>query len=82
MMVRPFSNGSQYADWQARNCNRCAKYNPERYDGACDIDGALGIAYIGTGTVPDDIARRMGYLDNQDAFTWDCPERQEPTSST
>lgn len=75
MSVTPFSNGAQFGDWCARNCNRCEKYNSETFDGTCDIDGALGMAYIDSGEVEDSIAERMGYTANREAYTWDCPER-------
>lgn len=48
--------------WRARNCHHCAKFNTERYDGACEIDGAIVAAYIGNGRVTEEIARRMGQL--------------------
>jgi hypothetical protein len=74
---RPFSCGSQYIDWQARNCERCAKYNAEEADPLlCELDFALGVAALTDGEVPDDIARRMGYSGDPQQFTWDCPERE------
>lgn len=73
--IYPFSCGSQYTDWQAGNCDGCLKYNPEKFDGACDIDGAIGLAYIGEGWVTPEIAQRMGYIGNEDAYGWPCPER-------
>ena len=75
--VRPFATGSQYGAWKGRNCHRCAKYNEDKYDGACEIDGALGLAYIGHGHVAADIAERMGcVLIQPEPYTWDCPERE------
>jgi hypothetical protein len=79
--VRPFSCGSQYGDWRSRNCDRCIKsydnQNPQPKNGMgpCDIDNAIGIAYIGSGSVTHEIAKRMGY-DDPCAYGWDCPERE------
>ena len=75
-MKRPFSTGTQYLDWTDRNCERCTKYDPIEFQGNCEIDGALGLALIGHGEVSDEIATRMGYDDNANYFTWDCPERE------
>lgn len=81
--VRPFSCGSQYGDWRSRNCYRCVKSyentKPEPKDGMgpCDIDNAVGMAYIGSGSVTPEIAKRMGYSgENEGAYGWDCPERE------
>lgn len=76
MSARPFSNGAQFGDWCARNCNRCAKYNADQFDGKCEIDGAIGMAFIGDGSVDGAIAERMGYTEHTDEYTWDCPERE------
>lgn len=79
--VYVFSTGSQYADWGERNCQRCTKYNPERYTGECELDGAMGVAYLTDGRFEPDIAARLGYVEgvawtNEGfAYTWDCPER-------
>ena len=77
--ARPFYCGSQHGDWRMRNCDRCAKgYDnqvpePQYWTGPCEIDNAIASAYIGSGTVKDDIAQRMGYTDPC-ALTWACPE--------
>lgn len=79
--VRPFSTGSQFADWCDRNCSRCVKYEPDGPAAACQIDHALMDAQIGDGSVPPEIAERLGYVEdiawNDEGFfyTWDCPER-------
>lgn len=79
--MRPFGCGSQYRDWRSRNCYRCVKSyentNPEPKDGMgpCDIDNAIGLAYLGSGTVPAKIAERMGFKSSLD-YGWDCPERE------
>lgn len=77
----PFSTGSQFADWCSRNCDRCVKYEPEGAPAACEIDHALLAAQCGDGSVTQDIAERLGYVEGtaftEDGFfyTWDCPER-------
>lgn len=77
-----FSNGTQFTDWEARNCMECIK-SSSHADGDCDIDEALTLACCGDGKVSGEIAERMGLLDNtpprQEGFsyTWDCPERVE-----
>jgi hypothetical protein len=77
--VYTFSNGSQYADWQNRNCDGCAKFDPDNVSPeACDLDYALGSACLGDGLVDIAIARRIGYTDGPGAeghYTWPCPER-------
>ena len=80
--VRPFSNGSQYGDWRMRNCDHCAKswdnMKPQSDDGKgpCEIDNAIGTAYIGSGSVDESIGKRMGY-ENPLYYSWECPEREE-----
>lgn len=77
--IRPFSCGTQFIDWQNSNCCRCTKYNPEGI-GDCEIDKALLYASMGDGSVNEEIAERMGYLDNspprQEGFSynWQCGE--------
>lgn len=71
-----FANGTQYLDWTARNCDRCplAGDPSEPGSSACDIFEAIHDAAADDGTVSTDIARRMGLLDNEMAYTWACPE--------
>jgi hypothetical protein len=74
--IRPFDSGSQYADWQARNCERCAKWDPNDADpDKCDLDFALGSAYLTDGLVSLEIDARLGRKPNENRYTWDCPER-------
>lgn len=81
MPTQPFHCGTQFSDWEDRNCSYCVKSSTFA-DGDCDIDAALTMAYWGDGQVPDEIAERMGYLDHspprQEGFSynWDCPERK------
>ena len=73
--IRPFSCGSQFSDWQMSNCERCKKYSERIEDPPlCEIDYDLGMAYLGDGTVSPDIAKRMGYTDNQGKYNWQCGE--------
>ncbi len=69
-MPRPFDTGSQYGDWDQRNCEECWKVK------RCAIVRATSGAYLGDGQVSDDIARRMGWTGPGDRYTWDCPERE------
>jgi hypothetical protein len=73
--VRVFSNGCQSADWDDRNCCRCKKWNPDGKS-ECDIANALTVAYWDDGTVGKPIADRMGFVSLDEAYTWDCPERE------
>lgn len=75
---RPFHSGSQFADWQDRNCGRCWKFDIEAAfdESKCEIDAALGDAMFGDGTVSAEIALRMGFTDPV-SYTWVCPEREE-----
>lgn len=60
--IRPFSNGTEYAMWIGKNCDHCAKYDPERPfdETVCEIDQALVVAYFEDGTVSEEIWERMG----------------------
>lgn len=89
----PFDCGSQRMDWDARNCDRCTKGYCSRLGpdaavawvddtDACPIERAISEGAMSDAKVSDEIAKRMGLLDNepprQDGFsyTWDCPERE------
>ena len=77
---RPFSSGTQCADWVDRNCIQCAKGCKEGESPTCPIDVALNDSFWGDGQVSEDIARRMGFLDHNPparehfSYTWPCPE--------
>ena len=79
--IRPFSCGSQYGDWRSRNCDKCTKgyhnHKPEPKNGMgpCDIDNAIGMAYLGSGSVAKKIAERMGFASSLE-YSWACPERE------
>jgi hypothetical protein len=74
--VRPFSNGSQFGDWCASNCERCTKATAEQEPHElCEIAKALGEAYWDDGSVSKEIGDRMGYKDESPpAYVWQCGE--------
>lgn len=74
--VRPFSNGSQFADWTASNCERCAKGAPigSAEWPTCPIEYALAYACIDDGTITQEIADRMGYEHSTARYVWMCCE--------
>jgi hypothetical protein len=56
---RPFSSGSEYSDWTYRNCKAgCRRYTMG--EATCDLEIALGRAYMGDGTISPSIAKRLG----------------------
>lgn len=69
----PFHCGSQYMDWQERNCCRCSKCTWDAEDLGCDIAMAISACAI-TGDLSDEMAKRMGLPGNECAYTWACPE--------
>ena len=72
--ISPFSNGSQYGDWTLNNCDKCRKSRVVNKISPCDIELELFRAYLEYGTVPKEMAKRMGYFGNEGAHSWDCPE--------
>lgn len=82
--VRPFSCGSQYADWADKNCNCCVKgvdWDAPVPDSRCDIERALSLANIRDGTVGADTARRMALpvlaAGEAPPYGWRCGEWEE-----
>ncbi len=80
-MIRPFYCGTQGADWQTNNCENCHMrgfYRDQKgqndFEWRCDIQRAIDGAYIGDGSVTDEIGRRMGAIGNETAHGWRCPE--------
>ena len=74
--VRPFSQGTQYLDWQEGNCCRCAKYNTEGGEvvhPVCELDEALMVAMFDDGTISREIADRLGVPRNTWS-DWACKE--------
>lgn len=63
--VRPFYCGTQSMDWRTANCDRCAKMPTEVKPGEflCEIDFCISYAAIASGTIPKEIADRMGCKD-------------------
>lgn len=78
--VRPFSNGSQYMDWTANNCETCTKAAPPDVsldEMPCEIEKALTWACLDAGTIPLPMADRMGYPGGA-VYGWPCPEHDPP----
>jgi hypothetical protein len=73
-LKRPFSNGSQFCDWTASNCDSCTKYAT-----GCEVATGLAEAALGWGLVRGDIAARMGLVTNDGRANWPCPEHAEAT---
>jgi hypothetical protein len=58
---RPFSNGSEMADWQEANCATCRlgyDIDDERY--RCSMQREIDGAYLGDGTIAAATADRIG----------------------
>jgi hypothetical protein len=77
----PFSNGTQWMDWQGSNCCRCAKYRPDALEqsDACDLEWTLSVGgETGDGSVSEQTARRCGYLkadgSEDSGYVWPCAE--------
>jgi hypothetical protein len=73
--VRPFAYGSEYAEWEAANCDGCAKserlkegnvYVPSQ----CEIQRALTDAFWGDGRIDLALYQRSGLPGDH------CPERE------
>ncbi len=73
---RPFSNGSQAADWFGSNCDRCVKSGDagEAGSSACTIFEAIHDAASEDGTVSPEMAERMGLIENKGKYVWMCNE--------
>jgi hypothetical protein len=77
--VHPFSNGSQFCDWEERNCLRCAKQIGEkaiRYK--CVLQKAMHSAYWNDGTISKQEGDRIGFNLEANVYGWECPEREDP----
>jgi hypothetical protein len=71
--IRPFSCGSEFADWEANNWDRCQKgYDEEKSRYQCSLERALGVAYIDDGKIDIAIAKRLGLPATE--TIWRCPE--------
>jgi len=76
----PFSCGTQFMDWQHRNCDRCAKGTPftghqSFEDITCPMERALCEGAI-LGEVPTELARRAGWQPHETRYGWECPEKE------
>ncbi len=75
--VRPFTEGSEFADWKSRNCERCTLRWEEKdgYRGyQCDIEMALDYSYFDNGTVTEAIGKVLKF-DGQ-RVAEDCQARE------
>ncbi len=75
--VRPFSCGSQFADWESLNCDRCViGYDNENGAFRCDLQEAIGLAHIGDGTISATEAKSIGHAeahkDEGYPYGWPC----------
>lgn len=75
-MIRPFSNGTQYMDWLASNCERCKKATWDLVENfKCDLQEALDMACIGTGEITNEQSKRIGINENtKNSYVWPCSE--------
>ena len=75
--VRPFDNGSQYADWTGSNCDRCTqgvhRLGPDAWY-TCALEEALATACFGDGEITLDIAKRIGMEADERRYGWPCTE--------
>lgn len=69
---KPFSTGSQYDDWNGRNCCSCKKgFKRAKYH--CNLEPKLDAAYCGDGTITEETARAIGYIGNEEGYIWEYP---------
>jgi len=69
----PFSNGTQFLDWQECNCCRCKKYKDWFIEElTCDLQKAIEDSSCGDGTVSEEIYKRLGAGTGK--YCWKCPE--------
>lgn len=55
---RPFSNGCEFMDWHAYNCEQCTKGPALDLQGPnelCDIENAFALASVCGGTINDEV---------------------------
>lgn len=72
--MRPFSNGTQYIDWENTNCGNCKKQGDEQSETTwCPHYKALAYACICDGEISDATASAIG-ADKWKGFrNWPCP---------
>ena len=76
--VRPFSNGSEYDDWTAKNCMNCERYEYRpSADNGCILDIELAVGFIGAGEIDIEVAKRIGIVRQSGKFVTlgDCKEK-------
>lgn len=63
----PWSNGSEFMDWYDDQCMHCESGS----DGICDAseikckhEYSIALACIDDGTIPEETAKFIGYIDN------------------
>lgn len=78
--IRPFSCGSEFADWEDANCACCAHSGQDSMDdgfeyewGACAMEDALTEGCVGDGKVDELLAIEHGW-DNEPGW-WAAPKR-------
>jgi len=75
--IRPFSTGSQAADWISRNCEKCQKrfrHDQKKYH--CRWQKEIDVAYMTTGTISARCADAIGMTAaGNGLYTWDCPSK-------
>lgn len=78
--VIPFSNGTQYLDWQESNCRSCRKAAASDVsqwdDMPCEIERELSLACALDGRIPLTIWNRMGHDNGR--YVWPCMEHDPP----
>ena len=72
--VSPFANGSEYMIWTELNCERCIKLMTYDDNPQCEINYHLSEAAFDDGTIPHEIAQRMGRLDHPVNEIFQCHE--------
>lgn len=74
-----FSNGAQFMDWSAANCERCKK-SVEEWDNTgtawptCELEAAIVEATMGDGSFAPDIAQRIRAPEYAERYNWPCNE--------
>lgn len=71
--VTPFSNGDEFGSWDSANCAKCKKgyvNNGDKY--VCELDEAVGLAYVGDGKITTEQAKRIGRESGD--RQWRCTE--------
>ena len=74
--IRPFHCGTQHADWECCNCDRCTKNTPHELGmPTCEVQRAICEAAFGDGSVSREMAFRMGVNEETRlAYLWPCAE--------